>query len=317
MRDYIHPGSTVAFYIDARRVVPAENQERTLITRRGLLGLALSAALAPAAEAARGVSALKAIQKRTGGRLGVHVLDTQSGKRLVLDDKSRYAMASTFKLPLAAALLWQVDHGAFPLLHPLAIDKSDLLPNSPILEKAIEKGATELTVRDLCGAAVAFSDNAAANILLKAMGGPDALTRFVRSIGDETTRFDRFEPDLNSNLPGDERDTTTPYAMVESMLRIFTQDVLSFGSRALLIDWMTASKTGADRVRKGLPKGWVSSDKTGTGANGAVNDLVMTWPLERRPIIIAVYMSDSKLDTAQLSAAQAEIGQIVGREKWP
>src|SRR5690348_5118068 len=142
-----------------------------MITRRELLGLALAAALAPAAEAARGVGALRAIQKRTGGRLGVHILDTQSGKRITLDDKSRYAMASTFKLPLAASLLWQVDKGAFPLLHPLAICKGDLLPNSPILEKAIETGVTELTVRDLCGAAVAFSDNAAANILLRAMGG--------------------------------------------------------------------------------------------------------------------------------------------------
>jgi beta-lactamase class A len=288
-----------------------------VITRRALVGLALTAALAPAAEAASAAGALKAIQKRIGGRLGVHVLDTQSGKRITLDDKSRYAMASTFKLPLAAALLWQVDKGAFPLVHPLPISKADLLPNSPILEKAIETGVTELTVRDLCGAAVVYSDNAAANILLKAMGGPDAFTQFMRSIDDETTRLDRFEPDLNSNLPGDERDTTTPYAMVESLLRIFTQNVLTLGSRALLIDWLTASKTGADRVRKGLPKTWVSSDKTGTGANGAVNDLVVTWPLERRPIIIAVYMSESKLPTAQLASAHAEIGQIVGREKWP
>jgi beta-lactamase class A len=287
------------------------------VKRRELLGLALMAALAPAAEAARGASALKAIHKRIGGRLGVHVLDSQSGRRFALDDKSRYAMASTFKVPLAASLLWQVDKGAFPLLHPLHIDKGDLLPNSPIIEKAIEKGVTELTVRDLCGAAVAFSDNAAANILLKAMGGPDALTKFMRSIGDETTRLDRFETDLNSNLRGDERDTTTPYAMVESLLRIFTQDVLTLGSRALLIDWMTASKTGLDRVRRGLPKTWVSSDKTGTGANGAVNDIVLTWPLERRPIIIAVYMSESKLPTAQLAAAHAEIGELVGREKWP
>ena len=288
-----------------------------MITRRGLLGLALTAALAPDAEAARGASALKAIHKRTGGRLGVHVLDTQSGKRLALDDKSRYAMASTFKVPLAASLLWQVDKGAFPLLHPLAIDRADLLPHSPILEKAIETGVTALTVRDLCGAAVAYGDNAAANILLKAMGGPDSLTRFMRSIGDETTRLDRLEPDLNSNLPGDERDTTTPYAMVESMLRIFTQDVLTLASRALLIDWMTSSKTGLDRVRKGLPKSWQSGDKTGTGPNGCVNDLVVTWPPERRPIIIAVYMSESTLSTAQLVSAHAEIGQIVANEKWP
>jgi len=288
-----------------------------VITRRELMGLALTAALAPAAEAARGAGALKAIQKRTGGRLGVHILDTQSGKRLALDDKSRYAMASTFKVPLAAALLWQVDKGAFPLVHALPIDRGDVLSHSPIIEKAIETGVTELSVRDLCGAAVAYGDNAAANILLKAMGGPDAFTKFMRSIGDETTRLDRLEPDLNSNLAGDERDTTTPYAMVDSMLKIFTQDVLALPSRALLIDWMTTSELGLDRVRKGLPKGWQSGDKTGTGPNGAVNDIVVTWPPERRPILIAVYMSGSALGTEQLVSAHAEIGQVVGHEKWP
>jgi beta-lactamase class A len=288
-----------------------------VISRRGLLGLALAAALAPEAQAARGASALKAIHKRTGGRLGVHVLDSQSGKRLALDDDSRYAMASTFKLPLVAALLWQVDHGAFPLSQILPFDKGDLVANSPILQKAIERGVSELTVRDLCGAAVAFSDNAAANILLKAMGGPEALTKFMRSIGDEFTRLDRIEPDLNSNLRDDERDTTTPRAMVESLLKIFTQNVLTLASRALLIDWMITSRTGLDRVRKGLPKSWQTGDKTGTGQNGAFNDLIVTWPPERRPILIAVYMSESKLDTAQLAAAHAEIGQIIGREKWP
>jgi len=288
-----------------------------VITRRDLLGLALAAALAPEAQAARGASALKAIHKRTGGRLGVHILDSQSGKRLTLDDDSRYAMASTFKVPLVASLLWQVDHGAFPLTQVLPFDKTDLVANSPIIQKAIEQGVTELTVRDFCGAAVAYSDNAAANILLKAMGGPDAFTRFMRSIGDETTRLDRNEPDLNSNLPGDERDTTTPHAMVESLLKIFTQSVLSLASRALLIDWMITSRTGLDRVRKGLPKSWQTGNKTGTGQNGAVNDLVLSWPPERRPILIAVYMSESQLETAQLAAAHADIGQIVGREKWP
>jgi beta-lactamase class A len=277
----------------------------------------MAAALAAEADAAGGVSGLKAIQKKIGGRMGVHVLDSQSGKRLALDDKSRFAMASTFKVPLVAALLWQVDHAAFPLTHTLPITRADLVPNSPILDEAIKKNATQLTVRDLCGAAVGYSDNAAANILLRAMGGPDSLTSFMRSIGDETTRLDRMEPDLNSNLPGDERDTTTPYAMVESMLRIFTQDVLSLTSRAMLIDWMSTARTGTDRVRKGLPKGWQVGDKSGTGDNGAFNDIVITWPPQRRPIFVAVYMSGSTLDAKQLAAAHAEVGEIIGHEKWP
>jgi len=226
-------------------------------------------------------------------------------------------MASTFKLPLAAALLWQVDHGAFPLTRPLPIAKEHLIGNSPVVEEMLKAGATTMTVSELCQSAVVRSDNAAANVLLAGIGGPAAFTQFMRSIGDQTTRLDRMELDLNSNLPGDERDTTTPRAMVESMLKIFTQDVLKLPSRALLIDWMSSSRTGLDRVRAGLPKGWGSGDKTGSGANGAINDLCITYPPGRRPIFIAVYMSESRLDLKALSAAHADIGDMVGEEKWP
>jgi beta-lactamase class A len=288
-----------------------------MLTRRQWLTAAVAAALAMEAGAApRGASALKAIHRKVGGRMGVHILDSQSGRRIAYDDDSRYAMASTVKLPLAAALLWQVDHGAFSLTHQLPIGPDDLLPNSPVLEPRIAAGATGMTVQELCAAAVTHSDNAAANVLFAGIGGPAALTTFIRSIGDQTTRFDRTELELNANLPGDERDTTTPHAMVENMLKIFTQDVLSVASRALLIDWMSMSRTGLDRVRAGLPRSWQSGDKTGWGQNGAYNDLVITWPPDRRPILIAVYMSESKLDPRQLAAAHAEVGELVGREKW-
>jgi beta-lactamase class A len=289
-----------------------------MISRRELLSLAGAAALAAPAHAAGAARELKAIQKRVGGRLGVHVLDSQSGKRFGIDENSRYAMASTFKVPLAAALLWQVDRGAFGLGRAIAIASKDVLFNSPGVEARLAAGASSMTIRELCAAAVTQSDNAAANVLLASIGGPAALTTFIRSsVGDTVTRFDRNELELNSNNPGDARDTTTPRAMVDSMLRIFTQDVLSLASRALLIEWMTASRSGLDRVRAGIPKGWISGDKTGTGQNGAVNDIAIVYPPERRPIFIAVYMSESKLATAQLAAAHTEIGGIVAREKWP
>ena len=284
-----------------------------MLTRRMLMGLGLAAACATPAEAA----SLRSIQKHIGGRLGVSVLDSQSGKRLGLGEDQHFAMASTFKVPLAAAILWQVDHGAFPLAHSLPISKQDVLVNSPVVEARVGAGVTEMSVRDLCAAAIAYSDNAAANVLLAGMGGPARLTSFVRSLGDDVTRFDRTEPELNSNMPDDPRDTTTPRAMVDTMLKIFTQDVLSLGSRALLIEWMGAARIGLDRVRAGLPKGWQSGDKTGTGENGAYNDLVITWPPKRRPILAAVYMSGSALTPKELSAAHAEIGALIGHEKWP
>jgi beta-lactamase class A len=279
----------------------------------GVMSAAVASTIASDARAASAESTLKRIRERVGGRLGVHALDSQSGKRWGIDEKSRYAMASTFKLPLAAALLWQVDRNAFTLDHTLVIEAKDLLPNSPAVDAKLAAGADAMTVRDLCIAAVTQSDNAAANVLLDGIGGPSALTTFFRSLGDETTRLDRREPALNQNVPGDPRDTTSPRAMVDSLLKIFTQDVLSIPSRALLIDWMIASRTGMDRVRAGLPKSWNPGDKTGTGENGAFNDLVIAYPPKRRPIFVAVYMSESKLPPKELAAAHAEIGTLIAK----
>jgi beta-lactamase class A len=256
---------------------------------------------------------LKRIRERIGGRLGVHSLDSQSGKRWGSDENSRYAMASTFKLLLAAALLWQIDRRAFTLEHSLVIEPKDLLPNSPVVDARVAAGADSMTLRDLCAAAVTQSDNAAANVLLDGMGGPSALNDFFRTLGDETSRLDRREPALNQNVPGDQRDTTTPRVMVDSMLKIFTQDVLSIPSRALLLEWMVASRTGLDRVRAGLPRSWNPGDKTGTGENGAFNDLVVAYPPRRRPVFVAVYMSDSKLGPKDLAAAHAEIGILIAK----
>jgi beta-lactamase class A len=285
-----------------------------MITRRLIVAFAVAAACAAPAAAARADRELKAIQKRIGGRLGVHALDSQSGKRFGIDERSRYALASTFKLPLAASLLWQVDRGAFALERALPVTRANLLPYSPAVEAALAAGASTMTLRELCVAIITVSDNAAANILLTGIGGPQALTAFMRNIGDDVTRLDRMETALNSNMPGDPRDTTTPRAMVDSMLRIFTQDVLSLPSRALLIDWLTAAKTGLERVHAGIPKTWQVGDKTGTGENGAVNDLVIAFPPERRPVFIAVYMSSSQLPLAQLNAAHAQIGALVAKE---
>jgi beta-lactamase class A len=190
------------------------------------------------------------------------------------------------------------------------------LLNSPAVEVKLMASEDAMTVRDLLAAVIKQSDNAATNVLLRAIGGPSVVTEFFRTIGDNVSRLDRYELELNSNVTDDPRDTTTPRAMVDSLLAIFTGDVLTIMSRALLIDWMTASKTGLDRVRAGLPKSWNGGDKSGSGDNGAINDIVITYPPNRRPIFIAVYMSESKLTVPELSAAHAEIGRIVAREKW-
>jgi beta-lactamase class A len=260
---------------------------------------------------------LAGIQGRIGGRLGVHAYDTQTARRIGFNDTDRFAMASTFKLMLAASVLSRVDRGSLTLEQRIAFGKGDLLPHAPVTAKHVAQGS--LSIRELCAAVVEESDNPAANMLLRQIGGPPQLTQFMRSLGDEATRLDRMEMELNTNLPGDPRDTTTPRAMVASMEQVLLKSALSDASRNLLIGWLIGSRTGLQRIRAGLPAGWKAGDKTGTGANGAVNDLAIVWPPDRKPILLALYLSESRLGTEALSAAHAEVAsllvpELVGQE---
>jgi beta-lactamase class A len=255
---------------------------------------------------------IQSVLDRTGGRLGLHVLDTHTGRRWRFDDESRYAMASTFKMLLAAAVLQRADLGTISLDEQVKLQASDMISHAPVTSKHLREGT--ITVRELCAAVVEVSDNPAANLLLKMIDGPAGLTRFFRSLGDRETRLDRYELDLNSNLPGDPRDTTTPRAMAHSMEQVLTKEVLAPASREMLLGWMINASTGLKMVRQGLPKEWKVGDKTGRGANGAVNDLVISWPPGRKPVLMALYLSDSTRPTAELSAVHAEIGGIVVRE---
>jgi beta-lactamase class A len=248
---------------------------------------------------------LETIRARIGGRLGVHALDTGSGRRIGLADGERFAMASTFKLLLAAAVLERCDRGVLQLDQQVAYSESDLVPHAPATEKNLARGF--MTVEELCAAIVTVSDNPAANLLLTQLGGPAELTRFVRSLGDEVTRLDRMEPELNTNTPGDPRDTTSPRAMVDTTQHVLLGSALSSASRERLIAWLVAAQTGLKRIRAGLPGDWRAGDKTGTGANGAVNDVAIAWPAGRAPILIAIYMSESTQSLDALSAAHADI----------
>ena len=260
-------------------------------------------ALAPADDA------LAAIERRVGGRLGVVAIDTGSGRRLEYRAGERFAMCSTFKLLLAAAVLQRVDAGRESLDRRVAYGPADLLEYAPVTRVRASEGG--MTVADLARASVELSDNTAANLLLATLGGPEGLTRFTRSLGDTTTRLDRLEPMLNANEPGDPRDTTTPAAMAETARKLLLGDVLSTASRARLESWLVASPTGARRLRAGFPTDWRAGDKTGTGNNGATNDVAIAWPPGRAPIVVAAYLSESKAALADREAVLAEVGRLV------
>jgi beta-lactamase class A len=259
-----------------------------------------------ARKARQGLEAIRATLG-PGGRLGVAALD--GGREILFDGGSLYAMASTFKLPLAAAVLALADSGKISLEEKIPFPPGKPLDNSPAVERYLAEGS--LSVVRLCSAIIELSDNSAANMLLRRIGGPEALTRFIRSCGDPVTRLDRFEMELNSNLPGDPRDTTSPAAMARLARKLVIDDVLSRESRNHLSGWLTKSVPGPDRLKAGLPVPWLVGHKTGTGANGAVNDVAVAWQSKRAPIVIACYQSGGTADLPARAAAHAAVARLV------
>jgi beta-lactamase class A len=251
---------------------------------------------------------MEILERESGGRIGVCAFDSERNRTFAFHADSRFAMASTFKVLLASAILRQVDVGQITLTQELRFAQNQVVAYSPVTS-SIANGL--ILVRQACEAIIQVSDNTAANLLLDCIGGPPGFTRFVRGLGDEVTRLDRFETDLNLNLTGDARDTTTPRAMLNSMHQVLLGGALSPESKNQLIDWLIGSTTGSGRIRAGLPAGWRVGDKTGTGGNGAVNDVAIFWPLDKRPVLITIYLSDSTKSTTALSAIHARIAEML------
>jgi beta-lactamase class A len=252
---------------------------------------------------------IRPIEERTGARIGVAALDTGSGKRLDYRSEERFPMCSTFKFLAAAAALKRVDDGQEKLDRFITYGANDILEYAPVTKAHLKDGG--MTLGALCAAAIEQSDNTAGNLLLDAIGGPAGLTKFVRGVGDEMTRLDRKEPELNSAIPGDERDTTTPAMMCANMQRLLLGTVLSESSRYQLEDWLQHNETGAPMIRAGVPKTWTVGDKTGRCANGATNDVAIIRPLGRAPILIAIYSIGSTAPAHDRAETIAEAARAV------
>lgn len=241
-------------------------------------------------------------------RLGVAVIETGSGRMFGHDMDARYALCSVFKLPLAAAILAEAEAGRLRLDEEITFTRADLISHAPVVEAHLAQG--RLSIERLCAAIVEVSDNAAANLLLARVGGPAGLTAFIRRQGDGLTRLDRPELELNTNLPGDPRDTTTPAAMAGLMRTLLLGNGLGEASRRRLMGWLEQASTGRDRLRAGIPAGWRAGDKTGTG-NGAVNDVAIVWPPARPPILIACFIDARDVPVATANATHAAVARLV------
>ena len=250
----------------------------------------------------------QALEKQAGGLLGVTLIDPQRGQQFSWRGDERFPMCSTFKWPLAAALLAEVDAGRESLDRVLPYSRDELLPHSPISEQHVGAG---MRIGDLCAATVAHSDNAAANVLLRALGGPAAFNRFVRSRGDGTTLLARNEPEVNDAHHGDPTDTTSPRAMATLMQRLVLGDGLSTRSREQLKAWGLATVTSGTRLRASLPAGWQLADKTGTSGRGSTNDVGVYWTSAGRPIVVAAFLTGSTVSAAEQNRVHAQIAAQV------
>lgn len=243
-----------------------------------------------------------------GARLGVYALDTGSGKELRHRADERFPVCSTFKLLLAAAILKQSASQTGLLEQKIRYAPGDLVSYSPVTEKHTADG---MSVAELCAAALQYSDNTAGNLLLKILGGPPALTAFARAIGDRKFRLDRWETVLNTAIPGDVRDSSTPAAMGQSLKRTVLGNVLPEAQRSQLQDWLRGNTTGAARIQAGIPGDWKIGDKTGSGDYGTTNDVAVLWPPAGKPLVLAVYLTQKTRDAPWRSEVLAEVARIV------
>lgn len=286
----------------------------TAVSRRTILR-AMGALLAAPLKAERPLPEFLAYEQGTGGHIGVYAQNLVTGRTLAWRAHERFVMCSSFKASLAALVLTRVDQGLEHLEHRIPYGPGDI-PDSdwyaPVARQNLAKGA--LSVADMCEAAVEYSDNTCANLLLARVGGPSAMTRFWRSVGDRTTRLDHNEPMLNRSPPGDPHDTTTPFAMAANLRRFVLGDVLAPHSRDRFTGWLVGCKTGDNRLRGGLPKAWKIGDKTGNNGSDAAGDIAIAWPSADRPIVICVYTQGGFPTPLELTNVFAAVGRKIGAD---
>lgn len=253
----------------------------------------------PLAAVIAGILSAKAVAAATpfpgastgSARIGVAMLSEDGENRKVLNADRRFAMLSTFKFLAVAAVLHRVDRGEDQLDRFVRYGERDILAWAPVTKQHLPEGG--MTLEALCFAAIAYSDNTAANLILQTLGGPAGVTTYARSLGDEITRLDRTEPDLNNVANGDDRDTTSPAAMLHDMQKILRGDAVSVSMRDKLESWMMQNTTGDAMIRAGLPPDWRVGDKTGQNQTGNSNDIGIILRPDGRAVLLCVYVDAS------------------------
>lgn len=261
------------------------------------------------------IGAVEKAADELGARVGFSAHDLESGQRWEYNADQRFPLSSTFKTLACADLLYRHDQDEVELNEKVSISEADLVTYSPVTEKYANTRA--VTLAELCEAALTMSDNTAANMILRTLGGPGSITAFAKFLGDDSTRLDRWETELNEAQPGDPRDTTTPNAMVRNLTRLLLGDVLSLSSRDQLREWLQGNQVADGLFRASLPDDWVIADRTGAGGYGSRSITAVMWPPERKPIVVAFYITETESSFEERNDAIADIGstivKVIGR----
>ena len=254
---------------------------------------------------------IQVLEEKSGGRLGISAIDTNNHHVIEYRSAERFPFCSTFKvMGVAAILTASMKDGVF-LKRKIHYTKKELVEYSPITEKHINDG---MTIAELCHATITTSDNTAMNLLMRLLGGPNAVSAFARTIGDHQFHLTRWEPELNSAIPDEKRDTTTPKAMRMSLQELLLGSALKHEQRKLLRDWLIHNTTGDHRIRAAVSKKWVVADKTGTGGYGTTNDIGIVYPPHCKPIVLAIYFTQKEKNAPANEAIIASVTKTVMNE---
>ena len=278
----------------------------SVFKNRPLIVLAIIFALFNASVFA--ANSFKALETASGGRLGVSAINTANHAEIQYRQNERFPFCSTSKVMGVAAILQASTRKPNLLQQRIHYKKDDLVTYSPMTEQHLREG---MTVAALCEATLTTSDNTAMNLLMKILGGPQAVTAFARSIENYSFRLDRWEPDLNTAIPNDPRDATSPMAMRVSLQKLVLGHGLPAYQQTLLQSWLQKNTTGASRIRAGVPKTWLVGDKTGTGEYGTTNDIGIIYPPGCKPIVVAIYFTQGIKDAKPQEEVIASATKIV------
>ncbi|ELB2876901.1 CARB family carbenicillin-hydrolyzing class A beta-lactamase [Vibrio alginolyticus] len=273
-----------------------------------LAGLMVCSTLSYASQLNEDISLL---EQQTSSRIGVSVWDTQADERWDYRGDERFPLMSTFKTLACAKMLSDMDSGKLSKNATAKVDERSIVVWSPVMDKLAGQNTR---IEHACEAAMLMSDNTAANLVLNEIGGPKAVTMFLRTIGDKATRLDRIEPRLNEATPGDSRDTTTPNAILNTLRTLVEGETLSYESRVQLKIWMQDNKVSDSLMRSVLPTGWSIADRSGAGGHGSRGINAIIWKENHRPVYISIYVTETELSLQARDQLVAQISQLILQE---